>query len=94
MVCGIFPDRGSNPCLLNWQADSLPLSHQGSPSFSDSFHYRLLQDTEYSSLCHTAGPCCLQQGVSVNPKLLIYPSPFPLRDHKFVSYVCESVSVL
>ena len=26
---GIFPDEGSNPCLLHWQADSLPLSHQG-----------------------------------------------------------------
>ena len=29
---GIFPDQGSNPCLLHWQADSLPLSHQGSPA--------------------------------------------------------------
>ena len=25
---GIFPDQGSNPCLLHWQVDSLPLSHQ------------------------------------------------------------------
>ena len=25
---GIFPDQGSNLCLLHWQADSLPLSHQ------------------------------------------------------------------
>ena len=30
-ACGIFPDQGSNLCLLHWQADSLPLSHQGSP---------------------------------------------------------------
>ena len=30
-ACGIFPDQGSNPCLLLWQVDSLPLSHQGSP---------------------------------------------------------------
>ena len=30
MTCGIFPDQGSNPCLLHWQADSLPLSHLGS----------------------------------------------------------------
>ena len=29
-VCGIFLDQRSNPCLLYWQADSLPLSHQGS----------------------------------------------------------------
>ena len=28
---GIFPTRGSNPCLLQWQMDSLPLSQQGSP---------------------------------------------------------------
>ena len=31
-ACGIFPDQGSNLCLLHWQADSLPLSHQGSPA--------------------------------------------------------------
>ena len=28
---GSSPDCGSNPCLLHWQADSLPPSHQGSP---------------------------------------------------------------
>ena len=29
--CGIFPDQGSNPCLLHWQTDSsYPLHHQGS----------------------------------------------------------------
>ena len=26
-ACGIFPDQGSNPGPLHWQADSLPLSH-------------------------------------------------------------------
>ena len=31
--CGIFPDQGLNPCLLHWQVDSFPLSHQESPSF-------------------------------------------------------------
>ena len=35
-ACGIFPDQGSNPHLLHWQTDSLPLSHQGSP---DCFHF-------------------------------------------------------
>ena len=29
--CGIFPDQGSNPYPLHWQADSQPLRHQGSP---------------------------------------------------------------
>ena len=31
-ACGIFPDQGSNPCPLHWQADSQPLRHQGSLS--------------------------------------------------------------
>ena len=36
-ACGIFPDQGSNPCLLHWQADSQPLRHQGSPGNPDTF---------------------------------------------------------
>ena len=39
--------------------------------FQILFHYRLLQDSEYSSLCYTVGPCCLSilyTVVSVNPK--------------------------
>ena len=27
--------------------------------FQTLFHYRLLQDIEYSSPCYTVGPCCL-----------------------------------
>ena len=33
-ACGIFPDQGTNPCPLHWQADSQPLRHQGSPQTS------------------------------------------------------------
>ena len=29
-ACGIFPDQGSNPCPLHWQADTQPLRHPGS----------------------------------------------------------------
>ena len=29
-ACEVFLDQGLNPSLLHWQADSLPLSHQGS----------------------------------------------------------------
>ena len=32
-ACGIFPDQGSNPCPLHWQADSQPLRHQGRTIF-------------------------------------------------------------
>ena len=38
-ACGIFPDQGSNPCPLHWQADSQPLRHRGSPG-SDCFDLR------------------------------------------------------
>ena len=31
VACGIFPNQGSNPCPLHWQADSQPLCQQGSP---------------------------------------------------------------
>ena len=31
LLRGIFLMQGLNPRLLHWQADSLPLSHQGSP---------------------------------------------------------------
>ena len=35
-ACDIFLDEGLNLCLLHWQADSLPLDHQGSPRRTDS----------------------------------------------------------
>ena len=31
LLQGTFPTQGLNPCLLSQQADSLPLSHLGSP---------------------------------------------------------------
>ena len=31
LVQGIFPTQGSNPHLLNWQEESLLLTHEGSP---------------------------------------------------------------
>ena len=37
MACGIFPDQGLIPCLLYWQVDSLPQSHQGSPNCSSFY---------------------------------------------------------
>ena len=34
VACGILLYQGSSPCLLHWQAGSLPVSHQGSPEVS------------------------------------------------------------
>ena len=67
-ACGIFPDQGSNPCPLHWQADSQPLRHQGSPqhflknvkctssSSADFFCER--QDSKYFWPCQQYDPCC------------------------------------
>ena len=39
LLQGIFPTQGSNPRLLNWQVDSLPLSHLESPEASIGLSY-------------------------------------------------------
>ena len=31
LLQSLFPTQEANPCLLHWQAGSLPLSHQASP---------------------------------------------------------------
>ena len=43
-ACGIFPAQGLNPCLLHWQVNSLPLSHQGSPCISIFNHWSFLHN--------------------------------------------------
>ena len=53
-ACGIFPDQGSNPCPLHWQADSQPLHHQGSPVIVFLNHKQLItwtRDDDYKSSC-------------------------------------------
>ena len=47
-ACGIFPDQGSNLCLLYWQMDSLSLSHQGSPPalFFNNVYLGILLDLQ------------------------------------------------
>ena len=48
-ACGIFPDQGSSPCPLHWQADSQPLRHQGSPCHNifKLHHKRANETTEH-----------------------------------------------
>ena len=60
-ACGIFPDQGPNPCPLHWQADSQPLSHQGSPRLSFSHLPSVLflppGRTGHPLLCALTGSC-------------------------------------
>ena len=67
--------------------------------FQILFHYRLLQNIEFGSLCYTIGPCWLFilyiiMCIIYQLPNLSLPSPFPFGNHKFVFYVCESLSVL
>ena len=64
-ACGIFPDQGSNPCPLHWQADSQPLRHQGRPPkilllicfslFVNQAEYLLCKDDLYFFFCKQDG---------------------------------------
>ena len=45
LLQGIFPTQGLNPHLLHCQADSLPLSHLGSPTHFHSWSNLMWQET-------------------------------------------------
>ena len=67
-ACGIFLDQGLNPGLLPWQADSLPLSHYGSPIL---FFFKHIQPLHAcgESAWNTGGLCsafCLLVESDVN----------------------------
>ena len=70
VACEIFPEQESNPFLLQWQADSLPLSYQGSPvpqslcispnrttKFFLNRHYPLLQEALQANLTGPSFAC-------------------------------------
>ena len=71
-------------------------------SFSHTiFHHVLAQQTEYSSLCCTAGTsflihskCKSLQQPTPNSQFTPLPPYTLLGNHKSVLYVCEAVSVL
>ena len=62
MALGISPDQGSNPHLLHWLVNSLPLSHQGSPNvfLNNTVTWFKTQDTKgYFSLLFSSHPMLL-----------------------------------
>ena len=64
VACGIFPDQGSNPCPLYWQADSQPLRHQGSPN-----HMR------FNAECGNSTPPWLQPSPLSLVSRILKPNP-------------------
>ena len=60
-ACGIFLDQGLNPCLLLWQVDSLPVSHQGSPGIHSNLARSFIltwQDPPSSTLLGSSEKGC------------------------------------
>ena len=59
LLQGIFPTQGLIPCLLRllrWQADSLPLSHLGSPTLCSSIPHIKIPSTFTQHTCrHFSG---------------------------------------
>ena len=56
-ACEIFPDQGLNPCLLHWQAYTLPLNHQGSLLYSIIILEMLCKWARQPYLCDKHGLC-------------------------------------
>ena len=75
-ACGIFPDQGSNPCPLHWQADSQPLRHQGSPQHS--FLNSILQPFEstWRSMGAEFTRVLYTFGYNISYFWKVFPSPF------------------
>ena len=68
-LAGIFLERGSNPCLLHWQVDSLPLSYQGSPIILFLIDYIYIYFLiDYIFLCLTKLPTFYSHVDSSLPK--------------------------
>ena len=84
----IFPDKGSNPCPLHWQADSQPLRHQGSPTI----HSLLRVTWEHFASCfwgrHFAscfGHLIIEKKNRVTlPVRQVTPSIYVLSIHRFI----------
>ena len=55
-ACGIFPDRGTNPCPLHWQVDSQPLRHQGSPWLSILYTVVYMCQSQSPNSSHPPSP--------------------------------------
>ena len=55
VACGISPGQGPNPCPLHGQADSSPLSHQGSPDLLSLSMDLPILDISYKWKCTICG---------------------------------------
>ena len=79
LLQGTFPTQGPRPrllCLLCWQADSLPLSHQGA-----HFHYWLKPFSRVATDLGLLEPAAKNQEVAPESQSILkhsHPDPCPL----------------
>ena len=71
-ACGIFPDQGSNLCLLNWQENSYLLCHEGSPKllFIENITPESRNISVYSNVNLVCKHMTIFGGVFLNPQHL------------------------
>ena len=81
VACGIFPDQGSNPHPLHWQADSQPLRHQGSPP---PILYSLFLCLLFPSLDTFRTLACHNMKLNYILLFVAYLVDRPLYEHKII----------
>ena len=97
---GIFPTQGSNLHHLNWQADSLPLSHQGSPMlyFLSCFIHSLLLKSIFNITSSLSLTFCLNDsrdnmflhGILFNLVTFFFPLSLWFFFSKYLTCLCAS----
>ena len=86
VACGIFPDQGSNPCPLHWQADSQPLRRQGSPGSSVFADVYMFEPVKAYLCCNKAFLPLLPPQASLIPAEGIFSSSFPCEHHSVLAW--------
>ena len=79
---GIFWIQGLNPCLLHWQEDSLPLSHQGSLQY-----IFITIQKHYTTSSKVQIPYCI---------VFLFPLPFLIILLTFIlfNFVTETAAII
>ena len=85
LLQGIFPTEGSNPHLMHWQAESLPVSHQGGSPLSTRW-------SNWVELICTASSKCSQFAqwlicINCRPVTAYHPGWISLPGHTSLGYL-------
>ena len=81
---GIFLIQGPNPCLLHWQADSLPLNHQRSPLSSMSFNKCIMACVLHFSIIQNF---TILKKKKKSTELYLFNSPPTVTKHQTTTYL-------